>query len=448
MQFADRDGRPGAQAPLRRGNFLRQSFQSLLVSSFEFEIRLSLCGPRNLDCLHDNSIFRARGAGEMGHVHLVGKGKFTGHVMKRPGAAQSPAHKPSPPPRMPQQSQIATMQSQMTQMRSQIALQNMQIQTNKQAQDAVNHLENDFNTWQTNLNLWLLAVLFAQERFQKIMDAHPPPNLLGQLVGTALTALIFVVLPEMGPLAAIASKLSKEKEVAHLVAVSVSEVTKGSVEQFKKKAETDEEGSRKVPVEQISVKFFSKLYRSIGVQLATVTNTKNALVNQLKGTDPTVLMTQIPLVLAAWAKAGFETNGAPAGSDHEQLGLIFLYDIMKDYTKKAVELRIPWVSPADDLRRSLDSPDSDVSKKFANALGASVSGRYDVPISKKEFLLRRKENPDFDVEFEGLDSAKREKMYEYFAEIKWSIEGRPRILAPPRGRGWLDLIQHWDFKEA
>ena len=46
------------------------------------------------------------------------------------------------------------------------------------------------------------------------------------------------------------------------------------------------------------------------------------------------------------------------------------------------------------------------------------------------------------IEFDGLESAKRKAMYEYFDRID-NLYGRPEIRGD--GKGYIDLIQSWKF---
>jgi hypothetical protein len=204
----------------------------------------------------------------------------------------------------------------------------------------------------------------------------------------------------------------------------------------------------KAAADKVSVKYFSKIYKWISYYINLTTNAHNELAQQLHTADPMELMVKIPLVRAAWAGAGLELKDQTASIEHDQLGLVFLYDVMKQYAKAHVTLKVPVMTGAETVGPA-PAPGSSTGEQAKYALNVLTSkDRFHVSISKKEFQRRRRENPEFDVEFEGLDSAKRETMYKIFEDIHWKMAAYPPILAPPRGRGWLDLIDYWDFKDA
>jgi hypothetical protein len=103
-----------------------------------------------------------------------------------------------------------------------------------------------------------------------------------------------------------------------------------------------------------------------------------------------------------------------------QLGLIMLYEMMREYCKDV--------------------------KLVVKGLGVGVP----VPLAKARHELAGADDPDdvdgyiSKIEFVGLDSAKREKMYDYFKELN---RLNPRVWTKdrPRIRHWVDLIKNWDF---
>jgi hypothetical protein len=368
-----------------------------------------------------------------GHKVVVGNGRFATPLVKRPNAAQlrkaakanhgkTPAHVVPGKPSL--QSQVAALQQQMAQVQSQAALQQLQTVMISKKADTHEYLHRQHDTWDADFTAYLTAILMAERDFHDIMEQKTPPSLLAQIIGSVLTVIIFTVAPELLPFKQVAEKLKKNEEHIKLLAKAVTDLTKESVEVFKKRAEASESGDDKEAANSLAIKFFGQLYRMVNEQKNAMTNAVNDLGAWLDKADTMELPVRIPMVMTQFAASGYDRKDTTrANIDASQLALCFLYDIMRQYVKSVVVLRAVVLPP--------DSSN----------LTTSLVGRFDVPIGKSEFKRRRADNPDFDVEFEGLDSARRKRMYEKFAEIRWVDPKCPRIST------WLELIDRWEFKE-
>jgi hypothetical protein len=104
-------------------------------------------------------------------------------------------------------------------------------------------------------------------------------------------------------------------------------------------------------------------------------------------------------------------EGRPYQQGQEtQLAALFLYDLLRAYCKQSVKLFMDM-------------------------------GTFKVPVSKAKAMQMIASGHGSDIDFDGLDAAKRTVMYDKFADItKWGR--RPKIT---KQTGWKDLIKNWDF---
>jgi len=325
--------------------------------------------------------------------------------------------------------QIAAVQQQIAQMQSQASIQQMQTVMISQKADLHEFLHRQHDLWDADLTAYLTAILMAQQDFHDIMEQKTPPSLLASLIGSALTVLIFAVAPELLPFKKVAEKLEKSEESLKLLTKAVTDLTKESVEVFKKKAETTESNNDREAGNSLAIRYFGNLFKHVNEQKNGVANAINSLSQWLdEPADAIQLGMRIPMIKDKWNRSTYSRpDGTPANTDASQLSLVFLYDIMRQYCKNTVELKAP-ILMTDPKELNFLSTPSDAMK-------------FDAKISKAEFQRRRAADPSFDVEFEGLDSARRKRMYEKFAQIRWQDPKCPPI------RNWLELIDKWEFKE-
>jgi hypothetical protein len=88
-----------------------------------------------------------------------------------------------------------------------------------------------------------------------------------------------------------------------------------------------------------------------------------------------------------------------------QAALLLLYDLLREYCEQCVSLTI-----------SIRGMDQEISPSKARSLGASGNGSL--------------------IEFDGLNSAQRQEMYDLFDQID-NLYGRPEIA------NYKDLIANW-----
>jgi hypothetical protein len=381
----------------------------------------------------------------MGHVHVVIKGNKIVHLMKRPSAAErrnalkakSVGVRPPPLPKL-----VASPQSRLARIEN----------TQKGLSDKINvlkDLDQQHNAWLDHFSAYQTALWHAEQNFGVIMGSKTPDSLLAAIMISVLTTLVFVVAPEIGPIKGIAEKLAKSDAVVKTIASAICESGKTTLEQFQKHTENANVGDEKLVGQKMTLKYFGKLHDMLSHFTHVVTAAHKVLSDRLDTGDPSELAVIIPAVRAGWAQAGLELKDT-SEIDANQLGLLLLYEVMRQYTKDNVSLVIEWVKAGDTVGPAPGTAGSlEDNAKYALDLMAAKP-KSNVPITKAEFKRRRRENPEFDVEFVGLDSARRAAMYDCFSGIRWHVRDYPRIVAPPEGRGWLDMIdaESWKFKSG
>ena len=357
---------------------------------------------------------------------VVGKGKFIRHLVKTPSAEQhrnalkaklaGHAAKPKPAvapktPALPGRSPPPPPQ--------------VQASLSDQKMDLLAYLDRQHKTWYDEFTQYHLAINQAQEYFRDIMDRKAAPPLGAAILTSVITSLIFIAVPALGPIAQVAEKLHRSEESIKKLAECVCEATKQTMEQFKKDAELAESAQDKAHANSISIDFFAKLYKKISAQANAVTKGHNALSKYVTtNDDPTPLAAKIAGVRTQWQKSSWARPDNDEGQiEADQLALMLLYALMKQYCKDCVSLK----GVNSDV--ALDNPEVPV-----NAIPRTS-------ISKEMFLRFRRQDSDYNAEFEGLDQARRTKMYDYFRQIQFKTGAIPIPL------NWLELIDLWEFKE-
>src|SRR5262249_24565887 len=152
--------------------------------------------------------------------------------------------------------------------------------------------------------------------------------------------LICVAIPGLGPIKEIAKQLAKHAEVLEKSADALVELTKGAIENVKKQSEFTEAQDDKARANSLSIKFFAEQYTKVSQQANAVPKMHNSLSKYLTSGETAELAIKVPAARTAWTKSGWER---PDDDDEEiqadQLALLFLYDIMRQYCKSCVTLR-------------------------------------------------------------------------------------------------------------
>jgi hypothetical protein len=255
----------------------------------------------------------------------------------------------------------------------------------------------------------------AHRAYKDILEQKTPPSLFGAILEGVLVTLISAAVPGLAGVKAIATMMKKSKEGVEEVVKVVVEVTKVTREVVKKDIETGESAKDVHTASSYAIAFFQQMYMGMSNTLNAVTMAYTRLLDYLNSqTDP--MPVRLTNVQSAWKKANLEIEARPF--DAQQLSLLYLYDLMKGYAEQSVSLQV--YMPIDGYK--------------------TISNEKALELVDK----------GLDIEFEGLDSARRAKMYDYFSEIDWWVMGdpkRPKIVQTDKKDAWKTLIKQWKFKK-
>src|SRR5580704_17726443 len=268
--------------------------------------------------------------------------------------------------------------------------------------------------WQDRINSSQSAINMAHNHYNNIFLNSTPPSLTKAVFVKVLITLTVAAVPEFGPAILLFRALNNEKENFAKMAGALADTLKDGREQLNATQNQIDDGKKQLAQDNVSVEFFGDLYMKLCRLSNYVTNFKAALTSYMDLTDDS-FVTATAKAHKMWMAAGLLTGPGTVKAD--QLSLLFLYDIMRAYTK---------------LNVSLVSPPGVITP------GSSHNSRDSAMALMKQGV---------DIEFEGLDPAQRKAMYLKFKGITWIDPTRPRILAPPDGNGWKDLLKYWEFKE-
>ena len=262
--------------------------------------------------------------------------------------------------------------------------------------------------WNTRIGDTQDAISMAQNDYSNIFLHSTPPSLTGAVFVQIFVTLTVAAVPQFAPALLIFRALHNEKETFEKIVGALADVTKDAREKLNETGEANEELKKKIAANQVAVDFFRDLYLKLNRLRNYVTNTWDAITSYITlSNEPSTTVTA--KAHKAWMAAGLLTG--PGNIDAEQLSLLFLYDIMKGYTKQNV---------------SLASPPGVVRGGFSHLSKNSATG-----------LMKDGE----DINFEGLDPDQRKAMYARFSKIRWTDPRRQPIL------NWKDLLKYWDFSE-
>jgi hypothetical protein len=274
--------------------------------------------------------------------------------------------------------------------------------------------EAQYKFWNNTIIHTQNAINMAQNDYRDIFVRSTPPSLTKDVFVKGFITLTVAAFPEFAP--AIFLIRSHEKEIFEKLAGAFADVTKDAREQLNETSDANDELQKKVAATHIEVLFFRDLYIKLGNLSNYVTNSWDMITKYITESDDP-LATVTAKAHKTWMAAGLLTG--PVRINQEQLSLLFLYDIMRAHTKQNV---------------SLVNPPGIVTGGFSH-------------LSRESAIGLMKDGKDID--FEGLDAAKRQAMYDRFADIRWKDSSRPPILDPKHGgNGWKDLLKYWEFSEG
>jgi hypothetical protein len=278
-------------------------------------------------------------------------------------------------------------------------------------QETVDFIYGQLDLWRDKILLIQNALDWADKAYGHIMVQKTAPSLGMAIFETVFMTAMFAVLPEFACLGAIAEKLKWKAESLEKIRKAVdiaSDAAKDARETIVQSGENQEASEDTTATRDYAVAFFQNMYVNLANLHHTVTIAKIHLLRYLD-TSPAPMKTKVLKVQGAWLNAGLGIS--EKGFDVTQLALFFLYDMMRGYVKQSVSLK-------------------------AGGTGAMA---MTIDIDKATALKAMNEDIT-NIQFEGLDSARRELMYEYFKKIRWIDPRRPRIL------GWKDLLKYWEFR--
>jgi hypothetical protein len=262
--------------------------------------------------------------------------------------------------------------------------------------------------WQDTINSAQSAINMAQNDYHNIFAHSTPPSLAEAVFVKVFITLTVAAVPQFAPAVLLFRALNHEKETFEKIAEALADMGKDGREQLNETREQIDAGKKQIAANEVAVVFFRELYMKLTRLSHYVANTWDAVTSYITLSEEPFL-TVTAKAHKIWMAAGLLTG--PGNIDAQQLSLLFLYDIMRAYTKQNVSL----VNPPGVIRGGFSHLSRD------SAMGLMKEGK--------------------DIEFEGLDPAQRQAMYDRFKVIRWSDPTRPRIW------DWKDLLKHWDFSE-
>jgi hypothetical protein len=292
-------------------------------------------------------------------------------------------------------------------------------QTADQAyRETVDFLSGQLDLWRDKITLMQNAIDWADKAYGDIMVQKTAPSLGMAIFETVFMTGMFALLPPFTCLEAIAEKLKWKAESLKKIEKAVEfarDAAKDSRETIVQAGENEETSEDTIATRDYAVAFFQGMYANLANISHNVTIAKIHLIRYLDR-SPAPMRAKALKVQGAWLQAGLGIS--EKRFDVQQLALFFLYDMMRGYTKQSVSLKA----------------------------GGTGSMAMTIDIDKAAALRAMNEDMT-NIQFEGLDSARRQKMYDYFSHIRWIDPKRPRILAPPSGNGWKDLLKYWEFRD-
>jgi hypothetical protein len=273
--------------------------------------------------------------------------------------------------------------------------------------------------WQRACDDTFRACFLTDQMYTEVMSALPKPSVLEDVVKGLINGLVGVQ-PEL----AIFTNVLKlgmpgEKEVREkrLKAVEgAEEFIKAAFEKAEEGGKTASEKREQIEQHESQLKakldFFEDQMEGCSETSSWVTECWNAYQTALDRLPVEQAVTATNGMYRAWRNALGESRPYLRGQV-KQLSLLFLYDLLRAFCKQSVTLYVPGLKPL-------------------------YGDRMHMPLSKPE-AMQLIANGDDDIEFDGLDSAKREVMYEFFKQIERLGAKRPEIAEDK------DLILNWEF---
>jgi hypothetical protein len=285
--------------------------------------------------------------------------------------------------------------------------------------ETVDFISGQLDLWRDKITLMQNALDWADKAYGDIMQHKTVPSLGIAVFETVFMTGMFALLPQFACLGAIAEKLKWKAESLEKIEKAVEfarDAAKDARETVVQAGENQETSEDMIATRDYAVAFFQNMYANLANISHSVTIAKIHLLRYLDR-SPAPMRTKVLKVQGAWLQAGLGIS--EKSFDVRQLALFFLYDMMRGYTRQSVRLK-------------------------AGGTDSMLDGAMEI---NKAAALRAMNDGMTNIQFEGLDSARRESMYGYFFHIQWVDPKRPRILAPPNGNGWKDLLKYWEFSE-
>jgi hypothetical protein len=250
--------------------------------------------------------------------------------------------------------------------------------------------------------------------FEEVMSAQPKPSVLEAAIKGLIIAFT-AMQPEFAMIGVVLEiGIAGDDEQQEKTRKKLDKLKEGFKEVYEKFKEAREKGEQ---IEQhesrlsAKLRFFQDVIDGCSARSSQITEIHFALKHVLRGASTENAPATAKGVYTAWNLLVGE--GRPYHREREtptELARLLLYDLLRAYCKQSVKLYRPLM-------------------------------KVHVPISKADAIRMIASGDGSDIDFDGLDSAKRTVMYEIFERItKWG--NRPKIT---KEDGWKDLIRNWDF---
>jgi len=273
--------------------------------------------------------------------------------------------------------------------------------------------------WQNSVNDARTALLLASSLYDEVMAAQVKPSVWDAVFSTLVKGLLLLN-PELGVFANILQLGSEdEKEERQERAKRIMggvDLLKEAIKDGMEAHEAGENRERheitlkaKSAVIQETIEELSGTSDFLTDALKACKNQVGKLAKDAREASGSISDTALQNVEKAWrALVGGPAKHYKHGADTE-LAHIMLYDMMKEYCRQNVRLQLQ-------------------------------VGAIKIPLTKAD-ANRMMASGETKIEFDGLDSAKREAMYDKFEDVP--EKGRPKITKD--AGGWKALVANWDF---
>lgn len=275
--------------------------------------------------------------------------------------------------------------------------------------------------WQRACDDLFRACFLTDQMYNTVMAALPSPSVLEAVVNNLVTTIMFVN-PEFSMLGKVMEtsigsmkdKSKEQKERLLKIAKGAQELISEAFEKGKEEYEKGEPVERHKSQLKAALPFFQDQMDACSATSSWITDCWTAYNRALDRVPVEQAIAVTNAMYVAWTSGMTEAKHYLPGQV-VQLSYLFLYDLLRGYCRENVKITV----------------------KTLRTIGGDT---LKIPISRAK-ALQLAANDDIElVDFDELDSAKREVMYDFFKKIE-RLGRRPEIADDK------DLLTNWVFAD-